>query len=160
YDGFDRVLTRRAVDGRVTSYAYAGRGTDITEAFGTALARTKHVERDGLGRIVWTRDANQERVAFRNGPFNTVTGISEPGAADWGTVVVPDAYGRPTSVSDPDLGLTTNVYNAFGELVQSVDANQRSQERATTLYYDAVGRLVMRSDQDGITNFGYDTAEG
>jgi RHS repeat-associated protein len=61
-------------------------------------------------------------------------------------------------VTDPDRGTTDYTYNAFGELVRSVDANQRSYSYASRFQYDVYGRRIRRDDQDGTTEWTWDTS--
>jgi RHS repeat-associated protein len=164
YDGWNRLESHKAVDGTVTTYTHRGRETDIVEAANTPQARTTRLSRDGLGRVTIVADASFKFSRFKYGPFNTLFQTSEP--ADlatppaWGTTIASDAYGRPLAFTDPDRGVTTNSYNAFGELVQSVDANQRAAGTSTVIRHDGLGRKMQRLDQDGTTAWSYDNAPG
>ncbi|TGK04889.1 hypothetical protein EHO59_08520 [Leptospira semungkisensis] len=67
-----------------------------------------------------------------------------------------DAFGRQRKQSDPDFGVSTNTYNAFGDLTQSTDARGIT----TTYSYDSLGRLNTRSVPDGDTYYDYDSGSG
>ncbi|TGL49544.1 hypothetical protein EHQ61_13995 [Leptospira wolffii] len=67
-----------------------------------------------------------------------------------------DAFGKQKKQSDPDLGISTSSYNAFGDLTGSTDARGIT----TTLTYDSMGRMATKSNPDGITYFDYDAGYG
>ena len=53
-----------------------------------------------------------------------------------------ERYGRRFQLSDPDSGVQSTAWNAFGEVKQTVDGNGQM----TTYEYDALGRKVVRRD--------------
>ncbi|WP_425324577.1 SpvB/TcaC N-terminal domain-containing protein [Leptospira wolffii] len=67
-----------------------------------------------------------------------------------------DAFGRLRKNSDPDFGVSSNIYNAFGDLTQSTDA----RGLVTNLTYDSVGRIMVKSSSDGDTIYNYDGGFG
>lgn len=67
-----------------------------------------------------------------------------------------DGLGQVTQVADPDTGLTTLTYTAFGQLQSKTDA--RSFQ--TSYFYDRLGRLTQKilPNGEGTVTMGYDTA--
>jgi len=59
------------------------------------------------------------------------------------TTLVYDKLGRKTSMSDPDKGNWSYVYNGFGELIEQTDAKGQK----SVLGYDVRGRMVSRIDK-------------
>jgi YD repeat-containing protein len=68
--------------------------------------------------------------------------------------MVYDPRGRRVSLSDPDTGSSSYVYNAIGELVSQTDAKGQTQ----TVTYDKLGRMKTRTTAEGICTWNYDTA--
>ncbi len=162
HDDWGRLTSRKAVDGALTTYTYSNLSTDINEN-----GRITHIERDGLGRVLSSKDPNQKVTTYAYGPFDALYKISDPsdasdpaGPGHHTRTILSDAYGRPTQVNDPDTGVTTYGYNAFGELVSQIDANQAPNGWSTELQYDGLGRRIVRTDQDGVTSWGWDTSSG
>lgn len=65
-----------------------------------------------------------------------------------------DRHGRRISIDDPDKGGWSYKYNALGELVEQTDARGLVQR----LYYDALGRVFKRTQDDPGTIGGVATA--
>ncbi|EPG65724.1 RHS repeat protein, partial [Leptospira wolffii serovar Khorat str. Khorat-H2] len=53
-----------------------------------------------------------------------------------------DVFGKQKKQSDPDLGVSSSSYNAFGDLIQSTDARGIT----TTVTYDSLGRMATKSN--------------
>lgn len=102
----------------VREYGMAGGLGRVTEAAGTAQQIT---------REYW-QDMGQRPAR------SYVLGREAETANEFGW----DRLGRMISRKDPDRGLTTYTYNAFGDLLLSTDANGR----ATRNRYDALGRMT------------------
>ncbi|TGL62923.1 SpvB/TcaC N-terminal domain-containing protein [Leptospira sarikeiensis] len=67
-----------------------------------------------------------------------------------------DAFGQLITQSDPDLGVTKNVYNAFGDLTKTTNA----KGNITNFTYDSIGRVVAKELPEGIISFDYDSRSG
>ena len=59
-----------------------------------------------------------------------------------------DALGNQSLLSDPNYGTTTYCYNAFGEVTRQVTPKQDE----IVFVYDALGRMVTRTETDKKTN--------
>lgn len=119
-----------------TSYHYDLEGNldKVTDA----LSHETHNLYDPLGRLKRTVQ-NATAVA-------TATDRAE-------TVFVYDALDRPTTVTDPKMLETGNLYNGFGDQMQLA-----SPDTGITGYtYDSAGNLTQRIDDNGkITQYTYD----
>lgn len=119
-----------------TSYHYDLEGNldKVTDA----LSRETHNLYDPLGRLKRTVQ-NATAVA-------TATDRAE-------TAFQYDALDRPTTVTDPKMLDTGNLYNGFGDQMQLA-----SPDTGTTGYtYDSAGNLTQRTDDNGkITQYTYD----
>jgi YD repeat-containing protein len=92
-----------------------------------------HSERtvDAFGRPVFSRT----QTTYTYGPFGVLRTVRD--AEQQVTSIGTDLLGRRTSISEPSVGVSGDVLNAFGESVQHIDANGRR----TCNSYDSLGRL-------------------
>ncbi|AVV80773.1 Virulence plasmid 65kDa B protein [Leptospira santarosai] len=67
-----------------------------------------------------------------------------------------DAFGKLRGESDPDLGVSSYNYNAFGDLTSSTNAKGVT----TTLSYDGVGRILTKNIPEGNIQYTYDSFSG
>ncbi|AXR62415.1 hypothetical protein DQM68_09055 [Leptospira mayottensis] len=67
-----------------------------------------------------------------------------------------DAFGKLRAESDPDLGVSSYNYNAFGDLTSSTNAKGVT----TTLSYDGVGRILTKNIPEGNIGYTYDSYPG
>jgi RHS repeat-associated protein len=101
----------------VREYGMAGNLGRVTEAAGTQQQITREYRQDAGQRLAKSYVLDRESET----------------ANEFGW----DRLGRMISRKDPDRGLTTYRYNAFGDLLSSIDANGRE----TRNRYDVLGRL-------------------
>jgi RHS repeat-associated protein len=113
---------------------------------------------DGLGQLRTVRERIDQRdvtTSMEYVPFGLLWKVTTPGGT---TESIYDVLGRPKTVTSPDTGMTTTFYNAFGEVRQQVDAEQRITD---FLEMDNLGRPAHRRDTHGSevlsTRFDYDT---
>lgn len=130
YDGKGRIVSRKDTNGVVTAYTYGADGfqQSITEAVGTAVARTT--------TYVW------------NAAFGVPEKIVSPGMT---AVMVHDTAGRlasttliDTATHNPDRTWTYRYTD--GGLLMAVDGPRDGSSDTTTYQYDAQGFMV------GVTN--------
>lgn len=112
----------------VREYGMLGDLGRVTEAAGTPEQVTRDYRRDAGQRLSRSFIAGRE--------------IDTANEFGW------DRLGRMTSRKDPDRGLTTYRYNAFGDLLLSIDANGRE----TRNRYDALGRLEQSAATQTVGN--------
>ncbi|UOG63005.1 hypothetical protein MAL04_11365 [Leptospira noguchii] len=67
-----------------------------------------------------------------------------------------DAFGKLRAESDPDLGVSSYIYNSFGDLTSSTNAKGVT----TTLSYDGVGRIATKQIPEGNIQYTYDSNSG
>jgi RHS repeat-associated protein len=141
-----------------TSVDHAGLVATTTDDFGRISRHT----RDAFGRTHRTENRNDlgqfVPAEYTYGPFDVLRSVTRKngtGNSHQTTVLDYDVLGRRTRLSDPDTGLRTVRYNAFGEVRAEVDA-----AGALTTYgdRDRLGRVTEKTDKDGTTKFVWDTA--
>jgi RHS repeat-associated protein len=83
---------------------------------------------------------NFGQLIYAYDPLNNLTSISY------------DLRGRRTLIVDPDRGKQYTHYNGYGDVTSESDSGHDRY-----YYYDELGRNTLRWDDDGWTQFGYDT---
>ena len=132
YSGFTTTITNDRGQTRVEERYITGKTARITDNAGGQIAH----QYDAFDNLIKTQDALQNLV-----------------------LVAYDIRGRKTSLTDPDAGTTTYAYNALGELIRQRTAAQVASgnaSNATTLSYDALGRLTQRTEPEYTSNWFYD----
>ncbi len=147
YDPFGRPVTVWEADGSVSRTAYVGRWTYITNAKG----QVKKIYKNSLGKVLYTIDPANGWTVYGYDQFGNLIQTRAGGVV---TTIGYDMRGRKIWVNDPDMGYLTYTYNAFGELISQRDA----KGQVSTMAYDQLGRMVMRSEREGISRWTYDTA--
>ena len=146
YDALGRVIQVDAPDGGVTTTAYSGLTTTVTNArlqqtITTLNERgeTKSVT-DNSGTTTYTYD-----------PFGNLRAMTDP----LGRVTVHryDQRGRKTKSSDPDMGVWSYSYDVLDQLKEQTDAKGQT----VSLTYDLLGRVTQRVENDLISNWTFGT---
>jgi RHS repeat-associated protein len=169
YDALDRIVSVERPrdepewDGWIgTTCAYPGRTVETTNPLG----RIERAETDTLGRVIRRLNnageppgtANCGEVIYTYDPLGrlktTTVHYDDGGALT--TEIFYDTRGRRIAIDDPDVGVWTYVYNAFGELISQTDAKGQT----TTFAYDKLGRMISRYDNDSSTTWNYDAMPG
>jgi len=153
YDKISRPLKETAPDGSANTVFYQGLTTVVTNPLGQKNTQIQDVQGntiqsiDNLGNSVVTLFDNFNNPiqisAYRSGML-----LMTP------TTIEYDKLGNKTRMNDPDTGITSYQYNAFGELISQTDAKGQT----LTNEYDLLSRLIKRSEPEGISIWEYDTA--
>lgn len=158
YDGAGRVTDTTIAYGTsdaVTThnvYDALDRITDVTVAYGTSDASTLHRVFDAAGRITSEVSAYGTGIASTTGYAYDGVGnlLTRTDALLHDTTYTYDNMGRvltatvPVDADPANNILTTNEYNALGELVRVIDARNYS----TYSYYNALGQLTLQVDAE------------
>ncbi|VEN74598.1 conserved hypothetical protein [Candidatus Desulfarcum epimagneticum] len=131
----------------VNSVSYSGLLTTETNA----LLQTKTTTKDVLGNVV---QVNEEEGASVTYSYDALGNLLETDAAGVTTTMTYDNRNRKISMSDPDMGGWTYTYNAFDELISQTNAKNQT----VTMDYDKLGRMVKRTETEGVSTWTYDTA--
>ncbi len=147
YDAMDRLTsTSMSNNGPSSTIAYTpvmpdmpphGIETTVTTSAGVvkttktnAMGQVLRVE-EGINTIDYNYHANGQYLDI------TVNGNSQ-----LVTQYVYDAYGRPTTITEPNAGPTTYAYDPYGRVISKTDANNTTHGYA----YDPLGRLTQKHD--------------
>ena len=160
YDAASNLLQSVDALGKITSYTYDSRGNLLTQTDPTGAVST--FEYDGFGNLREQTDALGTVTAYTyDGAGNRLTETTSrtlPGGAKQTllTRFVYDRLGRLTSTVQPDGSTTATVYNAIGQVAETVDPLNRK----TTFTYDELGRQTATRYPDGTTDGRAYDAEG
>uniref|UniRef100_UPI0004660BA7 RHS repeat-associated core domain-containing protein n=1 Tax=Leptospira licerasiae TaxID=447106 RepID=UPI0004660BA7 len=106
---------------------------------------------DLAGKMIKKSDMNGGALSCDTSGINTKD-TSGQNQAYW----LYDAFGRLKKNSDPDFGVSTASYNAFGDTTQSTDARGIT----TSFTYDSLGRMLTKDTPEGTVYFDYDSGSG
>ena len=114
---------------------------------------------DARGNVVQMHDydgSDRFITRYRYDPLGNLIETIDAGNADGAignsSTVFYDKRDRKTRMDDPDMGIWTYTYNAFGELIGQRDA----ENNQVSMRYDVLGRLVTRVEPEGTTTWTYD----
>ena len=132
YDELGRNSHVILPDKTIISHSYSGRKT-ITTKSNEKIALTTEKTVNIKGETDWIEDAT---MAI-NYDYDGKCRLRKTHVDASTTEIAYDAAGNQQMISDPDAGITRYFYNAFGELVNQIDAKSTVQE----LTYDKAGRI-------------------
>ncbi|HEY2405464.1 MAG TPA: RHS repeat-associated core domain-containing protein [Polyangiaceae bacterium] len=136
----------------LSSASYDGLVATVSNGRGHATATTV----DAAGRVVKVLDANGGVTTYSYGPFDQLRTVQDPvGQSTPGhsRTIQKDDYGFATVVTSPDRGTENFAYSAFGNVTTATASG------TTKVYsYDALGRQTQLIDEDGTTQWKWDTA--
>ncbi len=127
-------LTEANDNGLVTTYAYNGLETTVTNPAGqTTTKRTNTV-----GDVTSVMDASGSMLTFKH---NSAGNVLSTNAAGTATTMTYDDEDRQTSLKDADGGETKYEYRADGLMTKQTDANGNTTETE----YDENRRVIRKS---------------
>jgi YD repeat-containing protein len=155
FDDLGRTLTVAQPGGIITSTAYDGLTTTITDPNAHKITRTT----DGLGRLVNVKEFSDAATLYATTFYaydagDRLTLVTD--AKGKQSIIQYDWLGRKTGMQDPDMGVWTYAYNALGSLTQQIDA--RNQILAFT--YDPLGRLLTKTGSGLNVSNAYGATQG
>jgi RHS repeat-associated protein len=156
YDVLDRVRqvlsTGAGVPATTTSITY----DDYTQTTVDAGGNTHRLVSDYVGR---TRESRRIAAGvadvvtnYEYGPFGVLTRVTDDSGVAW--AYSHNSRGEVSVSNDPDAGMRTFTYNAFGELEEERGPGGALIRRHE---YDALGRPVLVDGEDGVTSFDWDS---
>ena len=155
YDAVNRVYKKTFNTGEeiiTTEIGFNGLTTTETNTLG----QIKITRKNALGKVAEVIEEEGGRVTYEYDAIGNLLRTHQHGDAGQivSTEISYDILGRKIAMNDPDMGQWTYTYNGFGELVSQSDAKNQT----TDMQYDALGRMVLRVEPDGVTLWEFDTA--
>lgn len=145
YDACGRIIRQTGPDGQSYSFAYNGLTTVTTDP----LQHQTIKENDVNGNLIESIDDDGNSILYTynmNGKCTLIEGPCTTISMEY------DLMGNRTKLDDPDLGIVTSAYNAYGEMVSQTDS-----KGTTSFTYDKGGRLLTEERPDMTVSSIYDT---
>jgi RHS repeat-associated protein len=152
YDALGRLTKEQAPDtaavGQIatTEIAYNGLSSTVVNS----QQQTKTTLKDALGRTQSVTDHYGNTVQYA---YDALGQLTQTNAFGNITTIDYNIRGQKTKMQDPAMGVWQYQYNAFGELVYQSD----SLGQNSTIGYDLLGRMVLRYENDLISQWLYDS---
>ncbi len=108
----------------------------VTDASGRTI---RAEDRGGVLKYYYHSSGQQRRVELNDAELLTMSY---------------DPCGRPNQLSEKNSGITTYVYNAYGELESQTDANAKTHQTQ----YDELGRIINVTLPEGTITYQYVTS--
>jgi YD repeat-containing protein len=163
YDNQDRLTSTVTPDGTTTRIEYLGNQTKTTVSANGSQPHKSTITVNAMGWTVRSDDASGNSYVtydhYADGLLASATVNNDPTT----TVSATFDYARNRStLTDPNYGTLTTVYNAYGELCQRVSPKELDAQTETTYLYDGLGRLVRETDglENTTTHYIFDEEEG
>ncbi|WP_195332813.1 FG-GAP-like repeat-containing protein [Bacteroides salyersiae] len=148
YDTYGR-LQRSVTPLGTTSYSYSGLTTQVTSPNTTTVT----VE-NALGETV-SQTTNGKKVSYTYYASGAVKAATPEGGAPISMEY--DLVGNRTKLTDPDAGVITTVYDAWGQLKSETQSVHIGKSPVATNYTYSKGLLSKVNRQDEVTNYDYDS---
>ncbi|MCK5137880.1 MAG: hypothetical protein KAR19_18990, partial [Bacteroidales bacterium] len=152
YDSYGRVLTETSPDTSVTTYDYEYLETTVTTVKGSDTQEVRK-KVNSLSETIESEDNLENIVHNTYLPDGKLDSTYTSNHSTTSTKFTYDAQGNRTSITDPDAGTITSLYDAFGQLLRQINA----KDDTTTYLYDAVGRTTRLTDARGDIFYSYIT---
>jgi RHS repeat-associated protein len=140
----DRVSQILHPDGTLETIAYHGNETSTTRHTVDGSSQTESKTTNVMGWTLRSTDANGVSVLYGYEPDGKPKWAQIEGHDETRIEMAYDGWGNRISLYDPNYGLTTSQYNAFGECI-----GQTSPKLDQTTYrYDRLGNRVERIETE------------
>jgi len=156
-DPYGRPVTVTAPNNGVTTFTYTGLGNAGSQtSVKNALNKTTITQKNAQGLTSAVINALTKTTSYVYDAYGDLLTVTDP----LGNQIVNtyDIRGNKQTMYDPDMGLWNYSYDALGEVITQVDPNERANTAITTMSYDGLGRLKVRTQPDQTDTWNYDTA--
>ena len=148
YDSYGRLQSSVTPLG-TTSYSYSGLTTQVTSPNTTTTT-----VKNALGETV-SQTTNGKTVSYSY----YASGAVKTATPEGGTPISMeyDLVGNRTKLTDPDAGVITTVYDAWGQLKSETQSIHLGKSPVVTSYTYSKGLLSKVNRQGEVTNYDYDS---
>ena len=162
YDDHNRPTITNNPDGTKQEIVYNGLETTVKTI---AVDNSEQSTSTLVNLVGWTSkvtDANNQTVDYGYYPNGSLHWVKVNGSEHVKNEIQYDHLGNRIWHKDPDYGISTNLYNAYGEMKRQ----ENPRGYVTSFDYDILGRLVTKETRDANNHieesivWGYSSEEG
>ncbi|WP_316672700.1 RHS repeat-associated core domain-containing protein [uncultured Tolumonas sp.] len=153
YDAVGRKIEQHdysALGDATTTWQYSGMETTITNSKQQQRIETYNE----LQQLIAVKDDNNSVTEYTYNPRGLLLTTQVDGNSNTKIINTYNSLGRKIATQDPTKGNWQYRYNAFGDVISQINANGKTIQ----MTYDALGRLISRRDESGISCNYYDQA--
>jgi RHS repeat-associated protein len=150
YDAIDRITTLTPPLSPPVITEYNGLTTTMSRTVNGVL-RVESETKNIIGQTESVTNAAGTTLLYSYDSQGNLTTTETSGRPDTRISVSYDLLGRKTVMNDPDMGRWTYQYNGYGELIAQANALNQT----VTMEYDRLGRMVKRTEPEGISRWKY-----
>lgn len=147
YDNLDRPTTTITPDSTATSITYLGNQTRTTITPTEGIPQSSCSTVNAMGWTVRNDDASGNSFVTYDHLADGL--LASAKVNDDATTVISATYDNARNrltLTDPNYGTLTTVYNAYGEMKKRVSPKELDAGKETTYDYDGMGRLVRETN--------------
>lgn len=170
YDLFDRLRVESHASGGSLEHTYSSDEkfgkkkvtveTIVSKGSGNRTIRSTY-RYNSLGQLRESIDGSNVLTSYRYDTQGNLKQTVVAGDASTTVTIATDVAGNKTLIDDPNAGTIEFKYDGFANLRRKTFSSM-SPDHSITSHYDAIGRIVSRTDDDGdhtyTFNWSYDTA--
>ncbi|MFZ4400623.1 MAG: T6SS effector amidase Tae4 family protein [Bacteroidales bacterium] len=160
YDEYGRKTIQTNPDASTVTAAYNGKETTVITQKNNSLPQQEVNSVNSLNQTTLSADNNGtivEKNYFSSGllkttALGTISGTTVSIDQHAITSFDYDLQGNRLSITEPNSGTTTTLYNAYGQVIKQKDAKGNTTE----MKYDLLGRITKKTITEGDIDYVYD----
>jgi YD repeat-containing protein len=153
YDAIDRIITLTPPLTPEVKTEYNGLTTRMKRLV-SGTWRIESETKNIIGQTESVTNAAGTTLLYTYDSQGNLKTTETSGRPDTRITVIYDLLGRKTRMIDPDMGTWNYQYNGYGDLVSQTNALGQT----VTMKYDRLGRLVQRTEPEGVSDWVYGRA--
>lgn len=163
YDCLDRLISTTTPDSTITSITYNGNTTTTAVVPTAGETQTCVTTVNAMGWTVRSDDASENSYVTYDHYADGLLASAKVNNDITTTITATydNARNRRT-LTDPNYGTLTTVYNAYGELRRRISPREWEMHKETEYLYDGLGRLVRETNEmeNTTTHYIFDEEAG
>lgn len=152
YDNYGRLLTQTLPNlVTITTKQSDAIPRTTTTSYSNQPGKTYVKEYDAAGLLTKATDPGGS-ISYTYFSTGKPKSIQPSGGAGATSITYDDITGMQSTLTDPNSGTSTYLYNGYGELISQQDGNLKT----TVMDYDKLGRIKTKTTGTIVTSYHYD----